>query len=447
MNTPAKNDQTDSVTLIHAGHILTQDPDNRTLANHSLVIHQGRILDILPTDQLPERYAHAEQVDRRHMILMPGLINAHTHLAMNLIRGFADDLPLMSWLQDHVWPTEAASVNDDFVREGTELALAECLLSGVTCVNDMYFLADVSAEVFERVGMRGTLGMVIFDFATAAGTGPDDYLDKGAALHDSLRDHPLLRMSLAPHAPYTVSRRPLERIASLSAELDVPVHMHVHETAAEVSDYVDAHGMRPLQCLDEIGLLGPSLLAVHMTQLTDAEIARLAETGTHALHCPESNLKLASGFCPVGKLVDAGVNVAIGTDGAASNNDLDLLGEMRTAALLAKAVAEDAAAVPAARALRMITIDAARALGRDDEIGSLEIGKAADVIAIEPDLTMAPIYDLASTLAYATGRERVRDVWVAGRQLVRDRQLLTLDADRIRQETERHRQAIIARRF
>jgi len=379
------------------------------------------------------------------MILMPGLINSHTHLAMNLMRGYADDLPLMNWLQEHIWPTEAQFVNAEFVRCGTELALAECLLSGVTCVNDMYFLADVSAEVISQVGMRATLGMVVFDFPTAAGSGPDDYLEKAAALNDTLRNSPLLKMSLAPHAPYTVSKEPLERIATLSAELDVPVHMHLHETAAEVRDFEQAHGMRPLQLLDDIGLLGPSLLAVHLTQLSETEIDRLAHTGTHALHCPESNLKLASGFCPLAQLVEAGINVAIGTDGAASNNDLDLLGEMRTAALLAKAVAKNAASVPAARALRMITIDAARALGRDDEIGSLEIGKAADCITIEPDLTMAPIYELASTIVYATGRERVQDVWVAGRQLLSQRKLQTIDARLLQQESEHHRKAILAR--
>jgi len=403
---PVFDPQEDTVTVIHAGHIITCDSQDRMLTNHSLVMHRGRILELLPTEQLPARYTDAKQIDRRNMILMPGLINAHTHLAMNLMRGYADDLPLMSWLQEHIWPTEAQFLNDEFVRCGTELALAECLLGGVTCVNDMYFLANVSAEVISRVGMRATLGMVVFDFPTVAGTGPDDYLGKAAELNDSLRKNPLLSMCLAPHAPYTVSKEPLERIATLSAELDVPVHMHVHETAAEVRDFENAHGMRPLQLLDEIGLLGPSLLAVHLTQLTDAEIDRLAHTGTHALHCPESNLKLASGFCPLAQLVEAGINVAI---------------------------------------LRMITIDAARALGRDDEIGSLEIGKAADCITIEPDLTMAPIYELASTIVYATGRERVQDVWVAGRQLLSQRQLQTIDSKQLQQESEHHRQAILAR--
>ena len=330
------------------------------------------------------------------------------------------------------------------MRDGTELALAECLLGGITTVNDMYFFPDTVAEVCAGAGVRATVGLLLFDFPSAWAQSVDEYLERGLEVHDQWRGHPLIRTLFAPHAPYTVSHDALVRVATLSAELDIGVHMHVHETAGEIHDYETAHGKRPLQHLDEIGMLGSELLAVHMTQLTAAEIARLAETGVQVVHCPESNLKLASGFCPIAALDAAGINVCMGTDGAASNNDLDLFGETRTASLLAKAVAQDASAIPARQALRMMTISGARALGIDGTTGSLEPGKAADIIALEPDLGMLPTYDSSSTIAYATGRDRVSDVWIAGVAVVTDRQLLTLDVERIRHRTLDWQQRIIS---
>ena len=416
---------------IDAGWVLTVDSDNTVLREHAVIVSNGRISDCLPWADAGQRYPNLPVVDRRQAILMPGLINAHTHLAMNLMRGFADDLPLMSWLQDYIWPVEARILSHDYVRDGTDLALAESLLGGVTTVNDMYFFSDAVADACQSAGIRATVGLIILDFPTAWAQTSDEYFERGLALHDRLRGNTRIRPALAPHAPYTVSRKPLERIAMLSAELDLPVHMHVHETADEVRDFVARHGVRPIARLHEIGLLNPALLAVHLTQLEAAEITLLADNGVHALHCPESNMKLASGFCPVAELEKAGVNIAVGTDSASSNNDLDLLGEMRTAALLAKAVSGDAACIPAADAIRMITINAARALGIDNEVGSLEIGKAADMITIEPDITMLPMYDVASHIAYSTSRDRVRDAWVAGQALMLDRQLLTLDVEKL----------------
>lgn len=422
--------------IIDANCIVTVDTDNRVLPDHSLVISKGKIRDIVPAKEHPQLYQAAEYRDRSEHILMPGLINAHTHLPMNLMRGFADDLPLMTWLQEHIWPAEARWLTPEYVAAGTRLALAESIRGGVTCCNDMYFFPDTIAEQCLAAGVRGHVGIIVLDFPSAWANEADEYISKGLALHDSLRDQSLVHTTFAPHAPYTVSQGPLEKIAMLSTELDIPVHMHVHETATEVNDFVQAHGCRPLSRLAEIGLVNPALLAVHATQLTADEIAQLAEAGAHVLHCPESNMKLASGACPVSELSSAGVNIAIGTDGAASNNDIDMFGEMRSAALLAKHCSADASSVPATLALRMATINAATALGIGDQTGSLEVGKAADLIAIScEEVSMTPIFDHHSHLVYATDRHCVSDVWVAGQTLLQDGELTTLDLQQIRHES------------
>jgi 5-methylthioadenosine/S-adenosylhomocysteine deaminase len=415
-------------TLIHARWVIPVEPDTVVHENHSLAVHAGRIVDLLPRAQAEQRYRAAETVELPRHALIPGLVNAHTHAAMSLMRGLADDLPLMQWLQDHIWPAEGKHISAEFCRDGVQLAVAEMLKGGVTCFNDMYFFPDVTAQVAAGAGMRACVGLILLDFPSAWAQGPDEYLDKGAAVHDAWRNHPLIRTVFAPHAPYTVSDGPLERVRVLADELDIPIHMHVHETAFEVEQALNQSGKRPLARLHALGLLSPNLLAVHMTQLTDDEIALCAKSGVHVVHCPESNLKLASGFCPVGKLLAAGVNVALGTDGAASNNDLDLLGEMHTAALLAKAVSGDASTLPAQTALRMVTLNGARALGMADEIGSLERNKWADLCAIELDrLETQPLYNALSQIVYAVGRHQVSDVWVAGRRLLHDRRLTTLD--------------------
>ena len=415
-------------TLIHAAWIIPVEPDGRVLGEHSLAIHEGRIVALLPTVEARRRYRGATEIERPAHALIPGLINAHTHAAMTLLRGLADDLPLMDWLQHHIWPAEARWVSEEFVQDGTELAIAEMLRSGTTCFNDMYFYPEVTARAAAAAGMRATVGLILIDFPTRYAGDADDYLAKGLALHDTYRHHPLIGTAFAPHAPYSVSDAPLARVRVLADELDIPVHMHVHETAHEAEQAVAQQGRRPLARLQELGLVSPSLLAVHMTQLTDAEITQCAAAGVHVVHCPESNLKLASGFCPVQRLQQAGVNVALGTDGAASNNDLDMLGELRSAALLAKAVSGDASALPAYQALRMATLNGAIALGLGDQIGSLVPGKWADVCAIRLDeLESTPLYEPLSQIVYASGRHQVTDVWVAGEHLLKGRVLTRLD--------------------
>lgn len=415
-------------TLIHARWIVPVEPDGTVHEHWSLAIHESRIQALLPTSEAESRYtAHTVHRLDRH-VLIPGLVNAHTHAAMTLLRGLADDLPLMEWLQQHIWPAEQRWVNEEFIHDGTVLAAAEMLRGGITAFNDMYFFPDVTARVCAEVGLRATVGLIVLDFPSPWAGDADEYLKKGIDLHDHYRGHPLIRTAFAPHAPYTVSDAPLQRIQTYVAELDIPIHMHVHETAEEVAQSVAATGERPLARLDRLGLLSPNLLAVHMTQLQDEEIALAAERGLSVIHCPESNMKLASGFCPVQRLLDAAINVALGTDGAASNNDLDLFGEVKSAALLAKAVAGDAAALPAHRALRMATLNGARALGLDDQIGSLEPGKAADVTAVDlGGVETEPVYHVISQLVYASGRDRVTDVWVNGEHLLAGRRLTTID--------------------
>jgi len=419
-------------SLIHARWIVPVEPDARVLENYTVAVRDGHIQDVLRSEEALRTYRAPRQHHLRHHVLIPGLVNAHTHSAMSLFRGLADDLPLMNWLNEHIWPAESTWVSEEFVADGTRLALAEMLRGGTTCFNDMYFFPEVTARIAAQAGIRTVVGLIVLDFPSAWGDGPDTYISKGLELHDEYRRHPLITTAFAPHAPYTVSDAPLARVRTLADELDLQVHIHVHETAEEVEKSVEQHGRRPIERLDELGLVSPGLVAVHMTQASPAEITRFADAGAHVVHCPESNLKLASGFCPVSSLSAEGVNVCLGTDGAASNNDLDMLGEMRTAALLAKGVTGDAQALPAFEALRMATINGARALGLGAVTGSIEKGKAADLVAVDLSRTATtPTYHPVSQLVYAAARDQVSDVWVAGRQLVRDGQLTSLDEDAI----------------
>lgn len=404
------------------------EPEGVVLEAHALIVDDGRIVAVLPRNEAQSRYQPRQSIELPQHALLPGFVNLHTHAAMSLLRGIADDLPLMDWLQNHIWPAEGAHVGAAFCEDGLRLAFADMIRGGTTCVNDMYFFPDATARIAVEAGLRATVGLIMFDFPTAWGTGPDDYLHKGVALHDQLKNEPLIRTIFAPHAPYTVSDAPLLKLRQYATELGIGIHMHVHETAHEVESAVAASGKRPWARLKELELLGPDFIAVHMTQLLDAEIAEAAEYGVHIAHCPESNLKLASGFAPIDKLLRAGVNVGIGTDGAASNNDLDLLGETRSAALLAKAVSGNPAALPASTALRMATLGGAKALGLDSEIGSLLVGKSADCIAVDLNTAATqPVYNVLSQLVYAASRDQVSDVFVAGRALLRNRQLTSLD--------------------
>src|SRR5689334_11311349 len=403
------------------------EPANTVLEDHALVVRDGRIVDLGPADAVRGAWRARETLSLPSHALMPGLVNIHTHAAMSLLRGLADDLPLMDWLQNHIWPAEGAHVSAAFCEDGVRLACAEFIRGGITCFNDMYMFPDVTARVASSTGLRSAVGLIVLDFPTAWAQ-PGEYIHKGLELHDQLKGEPLVRTVFAPHAPYTVSDGPLKEVRKYATELGIPIHMHVHETAGEVDMAVQSSGKRPWQRLKDLGLVGPDLIAVHMTQLSDAEIADCAQHGVTVAHCPESNLKLASGFCPVDKLLKAGVNVALGTDGAASNNDLDLLGEMRTAALLAKGVSGDARAVAAHEALHMATLAGAKALGLDGEIGSLAKDKAADFIALDlGDAGTQPVYNVVSQIVYAGSRHQVTDVYVAGRALLRDRKYQTLD--------------------
>ncbi len=420
-------------TLIFARWVIPIEPEHIVLENHAIAILDGEIVAILPIAAAKETYQATVQHDLDSHAIIPGLINAHTHAAMSLFRGMADDLPLMDWLTNYIWPAEQLWVSPSFVEHGSRLAVAEMIRSGTTCFSDMYFFADKTAEVASTAGIRAVIGLIIIDFPTAWARDADEYLLKADQLHHKFRNSPLVHTTFAPHSPYSVSDQSLRQLNTLAEEMDIPIHMHVHETTDEIRQGLEQHGKRPLQRLQELGLLSPRLLAVHMTQIERSDIELIAHHGVNVIHCPESNLKLASGFCPVKQLQDAGINVALGTDGPASNNDLDMIGEMHTAALLAKGVANDCLALSAFATLKMATMNAATALGLQNKIGSICKGKQADIIAIDlGELESQPIYDPVSQIVYTANRNQVSDVWVAGRQLLRCRELLTMNENEIK---------------
>lgn len=432
------SDQIPVQLAIEARWVIPVNANNDVLRDHVVIIDQGRIVDVLDTASAKQRYRAAEWVERPSHALMPGLVNAHTHAPMTLLRGFADDLPLMEWLNEHIWPAERDHVDIDFVTAGTRLAICEMLLGGTTCFNDMYFHPEIVARIASNTGLRASIGMIVLEMPTRWAADSGDYIERGLRVHDEFRHDELITTAFAPHAPYTVEDAALSRIRTLADELDVGIHMHVHETAHEISVSMDRFGVRPLERLAGLGLTTPRLMAVHMTQLMPEEIRFCAAEGVHVVHCPQSNLKLASGFCPVAALVDAGVNVAIGTDGAASNNDLDMLEEMRSSALLAKAVSGLPTSVPAHRAIEMATLGGARALGLDHRIGSLEIDKYADLIAIDlsrPRTT--PVHDVVTQIVYSADSAQVSDVWVGGKRLLNERHLTTIDVHTAMNDADR----------
>ncbi len=420
-------------TLIHAAWIAPVEPPGTLLADHSIAVRNGRIEALLPTAEARSRITAKSEASLDRHLLVPGLVNLHGHAAMALLRGVADDLPLMTWLKDHVWPAEAKHVGDEFAHDGSLLAAAEMLRGGVTCFNDMYFFPESTARAVLRAGMRASLGMIAVEFPSAYAADAAAYLHKGLATRDAYRGEDLLSFCLAPHAPYTVSDETLAKIATLAEEIDAPVHTHLHETAEEIAQGLAQHGIRPLERLRRLGLVGPRLIAVHAVHLEAHEIDLLAREGSSIAHCPSSNLKLASGIAPIAACRAKGITVGLGTDGAASNNRLDVLGEMRLAALLAKGASGDARAVGAHEALRMATLDGARALGLDASIGSLVPGKLADIAAVELSTPETlPCFDPVSDLVYAAGNEHVTHVWVAGEARLVERRLSGLDEDEIR---------------
>ncbi len=431
--------------MIEARWVVPVEPHAVVLENHAVVVQNGCIVALLPIAEARASYAPRERVELGEHVLIPGLINSHTHNPMTLLRGLADDLPLMVWLQQHIWPAEAKVIGPEFVRDGVELAVAEMLRGGTTCANENYFFPDVIGATYRKLGFRAVVGLPVIEFPTAWAKSQDEYFERASEVHDSFIGDPLVSTAFAPHAPYTVSDESFERIRMLSDQLDIPVHLHTHETAHEIEEEKKKSGLRPFQRLQKLGLVNDRLIAVHMTQVTDAEIAACASAGVSVVHCPESNLKLASGFCPAEKFRRAGVNLAIGTDGCASNNDLDMFGEMRTAAQLAKAVAQDASAFDAAFALRAATLNGARAIGLEAKVGSIEVGKQADLAAVRlSDLETQPLFHVLSQLVYACSRHQVSDVWIAGRRKLAGRELVDMDTAAILGRTRAWRERIAA---
>lgn len=431
---------------INARWVIPIEPANAVLEHQAVLVQGERIAAVVSQDEADARYRAKETIDLPNHVILPGLINMHGHAAMSLFRGLADDLPLMTWLNDHIWPAEGAFVNETFVADGTQLAMAEMLRTGTTTFADMYFFPEIVAQLAKDAGMRAQVCFPLLDFPTPWGAGPDEYLTKGEDFIRHWQDDPFIMPAIGPHAPYTVSDEPLAKAVALSRNTGTPIQIHLHETAFEVADALEKTGKRPTARLAELGVLGPTTQCVHMTQIDDSDIQLLKETGAQVIHCPESNLKLASGLSPVQKLREAGINVAIGTDGAASNNDLDLFGELNTASMLAKVVADDATALSAHEALAMATIDGAKALGRAHELGSLETGKLADIIAVDlGDPFLQPLYDPASHLVYSNHGRQVGHSWINGAPQVQEGRLTRIDvpdlmlrvrawADRIREQ-------------
>ncbi len=423
-------------TLIEARWVIPVEPGKLVLHHHAIAIDNGIIQAILPVTEVPSKFTAKNTVKLNEHALIPGLINLHTHAAMSLMRGIADDLPLMEWLNQHIWPTESRHVNEQFVYDGTRLACAEMISGGITCFNDMYFFPEAGAKAALESGMRAALGMIAIDFPTNYANDADDYLTKGLALRDQFRQNSLLSFCFAPHAPYTVSDQTLLKVITYAEQLDVPIHIHLHETQDEINIDMKAHGVRPIERLHKLGLLDPSFIGVHMVRMNQHEIELISRQNCHVAHCPSSNMKLASGFAAITKFLDHNINVGLGTDSAASNNRLDLFEEMRLAALIAKAECGKADAMPAHQALEMATLNGAKALGLDNITGSLAVGKAADITAVDfSDLNLSPCFDPISHLVYSAGREHVTHVWVNGNMLLSDRQLMTLDQVELKNRT------------
>lgn len=435
--------------VVCARYIVPVEPYNVVLENHAVVVKQGRIVDLCPNSVVLKKWAPMEYVDHSTThVLFPGLINTHTHTGMTLLRGYADDVHLMDWLGGHIWPAETKFVSPEFVSCSASLAIAEMIKSGTTTFNDMYFYPEEIAKVVDQSGIRGMMGMILLDFPSAYASSPQDYIDKGLKLMELYKDHPRIKFSFAPHAPYTVSDQNLTKLRDLSVKHSVPIHIHLHETREEVessekgesgsvSCHRSAHKLRPFANLDRLGLVNQNLIAAHMTQLNADEIKVCGDKKVSVAHCPSSNLKLASGFCPVGSLLESGANVCLGTDSCASNNTLDLLSEVRLAAILAKPVRQDPTCVPAAQALSLATINGAKALGLGHDIGSLSVGKYADFVALDLDsFELMPLFNVLSQLAYACASHRISDVWVAGKQLLKNSRLTTVNEQKLKESVQ-----------
>ncbi len=418
-------------------------PQHTLLTQHSLVIDKDRIIDLCPSDSARRQYLNAQELVLEGHLLTPGFINVHGHAAMTLLRGVADDREMMDWLTNWVWPIEGELVNGQFVYDGTRLAAMEMIMGGTTCAADTYFFPEQAARAFTDMGFRAQIGMPVIQFNNAWAKGEDEHIRKGLSFRDSIKNQPLLTSAFAPHAPYSVTDAGLERIRVYAEQLDLPIHLHLHETATEVSDAVSGDGLRPIARMQKLGILSASLQAVHMTQLRADEITLLANHGVQIAHCAESNMKLASGFCPVQALLDQGINVAIGTDGAASNNDLDMIQEARSASLLSKVLSKDATSLSAETCLEMMTIAGAQFLAIEDHTGSLEPGKQADITAIDlSHPSLQPVYHPVSQLIYTATARDVSHVWIAGKHLLDGKQLTKTDVSSVTTAAENWRTQI-----
>ncbi len=418
--------------LISARWILPIAPENTVLENYALAVNKDKIIDLLPLDAAKEQYYAEQYLEFPDHVIMPGLVNSHTHTPMNLFRGLADDLPLMDWLNNHIWPAEGALINAESVRAGTQLAIAEMLRGGTTCFNDNYFFPDITASAAIETGMRVVAGNVIMSVPTKWAADEAGYFTRAEAILRDFTPHPLVTWTITPHAPYTVSDDSFKKVREISEKHNLPVHLHLHETSFECEQSAKEFGVRPIARLQKLGLINEKLIAVHMVDVNAQEMEVIAKAGASVVHCPESNLKLASGFAPVAEYLKHGINVALGTDGAASNNDLDMFGELRTAAMIAKAVSSNPTSVPAHEALKMATLNGAKAIGLGDKIGSLEKNKQADFIAIDLSSYLTqPIFNPLSSLAYAANRLQVSDVWIAGKRLLKNGEFTRLDTKKI----------------
>jgi len=431
-------------TVLTAGVVLTVDAHDAVLDDAAVAIDRGVVVDVGPVAEVLARVVPRERVDLPRHLLMPGLVNAHTHLSMAMFRGFTDDLDLADFL-GRIVPAEATMLDAATVGTGTRAAATESVCGGVTSALDMYFFPDAGLAAGAEVGLRVLSGPVVLDDEGIHSLGPDALVDDPESW---LAEHPPVagwRPVVSPHSVYTVARERLVHAGELAAAHDAVLHLHAAETLAEVQGCVDSYGRRPVELLDELGLLGPRTVLAHGVHLTDAEIDRLAATGTSVAHCPASNLKLASGVARVPDLLAAGVNVAIGTDGAATSNDLDMFMALRLTALLHKGVGGDPTVVPAHRVLRMATSGGAAAVGADGQLGTIKVGALADLIAIDLDQPhLQPVFDPAATVVYAAGRGDVTDVWVGGAPVVRDRRPMRVDPSGVTAELAALRARVLA---
>ena len=418
--------------IISASWIFTSNSADQLLSDYSIVIKGNQIIDLVHQSKVFDEYDAEEIYQLTDHILIPGLINTHTHAAMSLFKGFSDDLPLQDWLNNYIWPAEKKFVNSSFVKDGSMLALSEMIKAGVTTFNDMYFYPESTAEASIELGVRSNVGLVVLDFPTNYAADPEDYLVKGFEFRDRWRSEELITTSIAPHAPYSVSDEAFSLINTYSEELGINIHMHLHETQWEIEDSVKRYGITPVQRLNNLGIINPSLIAAHCVHLNDQDMATLAKNKVSIVHNPSSNMKLGSGIADVAKMIKQNLNISLGTDSSASNNRLDIMEEMRLAALLTKGKNKSPELLSATQAIKMATINGAKTLGLDSIIGSIEKNKIADLVAIDLNsIENQPIYNPLATLVYSSSKSDVSYVWINGKIKLKEKELVNLDQEKI----------------